>query len=272
MKKISLIVLLSALLGLVFNANSQTPARLKGKKMSVHCIDGKYGPFQGNLGYSYTLGLEGKCDLELAPGEHTIEFAYWTGDKAEYKLVFTAESDKTYEFIRNKDDADKPQLIESKTKQPIEDALMICITHFQSDETDKTVRMYEGNVEKSKLAVLTLAPEFYDIIPLVYKIDGIWGPVLAVMWRYNNYKKGNDFRGATKAMSFTIELLPGEHTLEYSLHSNKVNLTWKDGLTTGADSYDIYSLIYNFEAGKTYSFKFLDPTDPESIAVVEKTE
>jgi hypothetical protein len=80
---------------------------------------------------------------------------------------------------------------------------------------------------------------------------------------------GKDLRGAMNSMFFTIELLPGEHTLEYSLHSNKVSFSI-NGLSTGTDSYEIYKLKCNFEADKSYTFKFLDKSDPTSLVVTEK--
>jgi hypothetical protein len=272
MKIFKLITFLFMLLFMAINTNSQNSAVLEGKKVTVHKIDGKYGPFHYNMGYTYSVSIKGILEVKLSAGEHTIEFAPWYGDYSVYKLVFTAEEGKKYELSKQKGDEEKPQIIEGKTKAVVKDAVFSKMKRANANKNDTIVRLYEGTIDKNKLAVLSLEPKSYDVIPIVYKIDDLWGPIFAgCMWRFNKFKLGaNDLRGATKHMTFSIELLPGEHSLECSFHSTKVNLLIKGNQSNGGDSDEIYIINFKVEAGKSYTFKYKDENDASSIFVVEK--
>lgn len=272
MNPVKKIILLVQAVFIVINSYPQTYATLKGEKVSVHKIDDKYGSFQGNMGYSYSIGINGKLDIKLDSGKHSIEFLPWYGNNIEYKLTFVAEKGKTYEILKPNNDSKYPQIVDVKTKKPVGDAVITEVVYTPADKKDIIVHLYKGKMEQKSLAILSLEPEYFDIIPIVYKIDDTWGPITAgCMRRFNNLKLGGgDLRGAMQAMSFTIELTPGEHILEYSFHSNKVNFTIKGGFTTGSDSYEVYKLKFNFEIEKSYTFKFADPKDPSSLIIVEK--
>ncbi|RPH29888.1 MAG: hypothetical protein EHM93_16555 [Bacteroidales bacterium] len=271
MKAIKKIILFVLVILTSLNSYSQAHASLIGKKISVHKIDDKYGPFQGNMGYSYSDGINGKLDIKIDSGKHSIEFLPWY-NSIEYKLIFVAEKDKTYEILKPKSNSEKPQIIESKTGKPVAGAVIVEVVYTPAGKNDKVFHLFKGNMEQKSLAVLSLEPEYFDIIPIVYKMDDTWGPITAgCMRRFNKFKLGGgDMRGAMEAMSFTIELAPGEHTLEYSFHSNKVKFSIKGGLTTMSDSYEVYKLNFNFESGKFYTFKFVDSQDPSSLVIVEK--
>lgn len=218
MKITKLFLLFFILICISINSNSQTSAVLKGNKVSVHTIDNIHGELNGMNGYSYSN--LGKFDIELRPGNHSIEFAPQYGDMSEYKLIFTAEEGKTYEL--KKGDKEMPVLFEAKKN--VSDARIIKVNYVPVDINDPVIHLYSEKIERKNLSILTVTPEKYDIVTVVYKIDEIWGPVLETMSvtrRYNNYKKGNSFQGAVKAMSFTVELIPGEHTIEYSSLNNK---------------------------------------------------
>lgn len=273
MKTVKKIILFFLALLTGINSYSQAQASLIGKKISVHKIDDKYGSFQGNMGYSYSDGINGKLDIKIDSGKHSIEFLPWY-NSIEYKLTFVAEKDKTYEILKPKNDSEKPQIIESKTGKPVAGAVIVEVVYTPTGKNDKVYHLFIENMEQKSLAVLSIEPEYFDIIPIVYKIDDTWGPITAgCMRRFNNLKLGGaDLRGAMGAMSFTIEMAPGEHILEYSFHSNKVKFSIKGGLTTMSDSYEVYKLKFNFESGKSYTFKYLDEKDPASLIIVEKAE
>jgi hypothetical protein len=264
MKTTKLFLFFISLLCTSINLNSQTSAVLKGNKVSVHTIDGVHGDLKGINGYSYSN--MGGYNIELLPGNHTIEFAPHFGDKSEYELIFIAEAGKTY-TIKN-GDKDIPVLFDAKNI--VSDARITKVNYVPVDINDPVIHLYSDKIENKNLSILSVNPEKNDIVTVVYKIDDIWGPVLepmSVTRRYNNYKKGNSFQGAVKVMTLTVELLPGEHTIAYSSLSNKGMM-----LIFPGNSYIVNKLKFNFEAGKSYTFKYLDEKDPTSLIIIEKIE
>ncbi|RPH29896.1 MAG: hypothetical protein EHM93_16600 [Bacteroidales bacterium] len=274
MKAKFIILIVQMLHSISIISYSQTSSTIKGNKIFVHTIDGKHAVYSGGMcGYTYSLCPNGKFNYDLDSGNHSIEFSTMYGDMNEYKLFFTSEINKTYEIIKG--DKGIPQIIDIKAKTNVDGAVITKVNYVQQDKIDQIVHLANGNLDKTHISKLALNPEKFDVIPVIYKIDELWGPILEVMsvtWRYNGYKKGNSYKGAMKAMSFDIELSPGEHIIEYSLFSNKIDFKLEDGFTFGSYSNNIYKLKFNFVSGKVYTFKFINEKEPSSLIVTEIVE
>jgi len=241
MKNISFILLIFTIS--LTNLFAQNESYITGKNVIVYYVDnvlGEKGYFP--CSYSFTDQKTGKNKIKLTQGEHTLEFKFPRKglDNFVYKAKFKVESNKTYkiDFKNGKDGP--PALIDTETNKQVDNFNIKVISLDKPDKKAPYIKHYKGELKSTEqIAILKYDPSFVkeilekNVHIMVYKIDGVWGPIgFNWMKRYNNMAKA----------AFDIAVLPGKHKIIYTICGTK----WQG---EGIEEIEI-----EVEAGKTYFF------------------
>jgi hypothetical protein len=230
----------------------------------LYVVDSVWTGWRGGC-FCYTNKVNGRTEIDVDPGIHTIEFKYpsvgWGGRI--YSATFNTEPGKTYIITQCDTNNYYPMIINQLDKSKAKDVILKQISLPKPDS--KTIKL--SSTEKDDFATLisNCCSGFYNLrgklqdlgsVIRIFKIDDIWGP----------YSTGWDvaFNSAWDG-KFNIELAPGTHKFCLAVYSadgiHSTNIPVKNNKIKSIDIEKYFSsqVIYisaNLEAGKTYGFDY----------------